>query len=218
MLKYPCLALDHDDTVVGSAATVNYAGICLAMAKLRPGLSFTVEEFCHWSYDPGLQAVKDQVWQLTHEEQDWLNAQWLEYVMAHMPPVFPGIGPLLQRHRAEGGKLVVISHSCRENILRDYRMQLGFEPDLIFGWELPAAQRKPMPYPLEETMRRLELAPEQILMVDDLPPGLEMARRCGVPFAAAGWGQRIPELEAQLRSSGAHYFSTVSALERFLFP
>ena len=28
MLKYPCLVLDHDDTVVQSEATVNYPFFC----------------------------------------------------------------------------------------------------------------------------------------------------------------------------------------------
>jgi phosphoglycolate phosphatase/pyrophosphatase PpaX len=37
MLKYKCLVLDHDDTVVQSEATVNYPCFLLALEKFRPG-------------------------------------------------------------------------------------------------------------------------------------------------------------------------------------
>ena len=36
MLKYPCLVLDHDDTVVQSEATVNYPCFCEFLEKMRP--------------------------------------------------------------------------------------------------------------------------------------------------------------------------------------
>ena len=54
-------------------------------------------------------------------------------------------------------------------------------------------------------------------MVDDLKPGLDMARACGVPFAGAGWGHDAPEIETYLRQNGDYYFKTVDALEQFLF-
>ncbi len=217
MLKFQCLALDHDDTVVRSTPTVNYPAVRRAAAQLRPGLDFTLEQFALWNFSPGFQALMDDIWQLTPQEQDWLYRQWLQYAMQHMPPLYPGFDRLLRRHRALGGRLVVISHSCRENILRDYREQLGFEPDLIFGWELPEDQRKPHPYPLLETMRRLRLPPQQILMVDDLRPGCDMAAACGVPFAGAGWSHDLPEIESYLRRNGTFYFKTADALEQFLF-
>lgn len=217
MLKFQCLVLDHDDTVVRSTATVNYPGIRLAMQQLRPELSFTAEQYAAWNFSPGFQSLLSDIWKLTPEEQAWAYDQWLQYAMVHMPPIFGGFDRLLQRHHEEGGKIAVISHSSRDNILRDYRSQIGLEPDLIFGWDLPAEHRKPHPYPLEETMRRLSLPPEQLLMVDDLKPGLDMARACGVLFTGAGWGNDLPQVEAYLRANSDYYFKTVDAFEEFLF-
>ena len=37
MLKYPCLVLDHDDTVVQSEATINYPFFCYILNRFRPG-------------------------------------------------------------------------------------------------------------------------------------------------------------------------------------
>lgn len=37
MGKYPCLVLDHDDTLVQSESTVNYPAFLKALEVLRPG-------------------------------------------------------------------------------------------------------------------------------------------------------------------------------------
>ena len=36
-------------------------------------------------------------------------------------------------------------------------------------------------------MRRGGFTREELLMLDDLKPGYDMAKSCGVDFAAAGW-------------------------------
>ena len=53
-------------------------------------------------------------------------------------------------------------------------------------------------------------------MVDDLKPGYDMARRCGVPFAAAGWANDIPEIEQFMRKNCDFYCKTVADLDRLL--
>ena len=216
-MNYQCLILDHDDTVVRSTPTVNFPAVQAAMTKLRPEIHFTQEQFALWNFAPGFQALMDEIWKLEPEEQIWLYDQWLQYTMAHMPPLYDGMEQLLRRFRAAGGKISVISHSCKENILRDYENLLGFLPDLVFGWELPEEQRKPHPYPVLETLRRLELSREQALVVDDLRPGCDMANACGVDFAGAGWSHQQPEIETYLRAHGTVYCRTVADLERFLF-
>ena len=111
----------------------------------------------------------------------------------------------------------MISHSFRENILRDYARNGLPEPDLIFGWEMPPEQRKPSPWPLQEVLKQLSLEPEEALVIDDLKPGYDMARACGVPFAAAGWANDIPEIERFMRQNSNLYFKKVSELESYLF-
>ena len=54
MLKYPCLVLDHDDTVVQSEATVNYPFFVYILDQYRPGTTITLEEYvegcCHLGF------------------------------------------------------------------------------------------------------------------------------------------------------------------------
>ena len=112
--------------------------------------------------------------------------------------------------------MCVVSHSFDENILRDYAANSLPVPDAVFGWEQPPAQRKPQPWPLEEIMRRFGLAPRDLLMIDDLKPGYDMAAACGVDFAGVGWSNDIASIEAFMRKNCANYFKTVPELADFV--
>ena len=53
-------------------------------------------------------------------------------------------------------------------------------------------------------------------MLDDLKPGYDMAKSCGVDLAAAGWSNDIPEIESFMRSNCDKYFKTVAGFSEFL--
>ena len=198
MLNYRCLVLDHDDTVVRSEETVNYPSFLEALKVLRPGRTITREEFTRWCFSPGFSALCSDYIGLTPEEIDVQYDMWRSYVATHIPPPYDGLRPILTRWKQEGGLLCVSSHSARENILRDYRLHFGLEPDQIFDWDLGEDRRKPSPYALQEIMRLYDLRPDELLMVDDLKPGYDMAHACGVPFACAGWSHD-PRFSAPLQ-------------------
>lgn len=217
MLNYRCLVLDHDDTVVRSEETVNYPSFLEALKVLRPGRTITREEFTRWCFSPGFSALCSDYIGLTPEEIDAQYDMWRSYVGTHIPPPYDGLRPILTRWKQEGGLLCVSSHSARENILRDYRLHFDLEPDQIFDWDLGEDRRKPSPYALQEIMRLYDLRPDELLMVDDLKPGYDMAHACGVPFACAGWSHDDPEIRAFLRRFSDFYLETVQALEPLLF-
>lgn len=217
MLNYPCLVMDHDDTVVRSEETVNFPEFLLTLHELRPGVEMTRADFTRWCFERGYSAMLREHLSFTDEEADLAFRNWKAYVMTHMPPAYDGIRELLQRQKAEGGMICVASHSADANILRDYRAHFGLEPDLIYGWELGEALRKPNPYPLLDIMKKTGYQPGQLLVVDDLKPGYDMAKICGVPFACAGWGHYLPEIADHMKKTCAHYFSTVRELSDFLF-
>ena len=217
MLNYRCLVLDHDDTVVRSEETVNYPSFLEALKVLRPGRTITREEFTRWCFSPGFSALCSDYIGLTPEEIDVQYDMWRSYVATHIPPPYDGLRPILTRWKQEGGLLCVSSHSARENILRDYRLHFGLEPDQIFDWDLGEDRRKPSPYALQEIMRLYDLRPDELLMVDDLKPGYDMAHACGVPFACAGWSHDDPEIRAFLRRFSDFYLETVQELETLLF-
>ena len=157
-------------------------------------------------------------WQFTDEEllEEYLG--WKAYSLQHMPPIFPGIDRIIHRQKEEGGLVCVSSLSSRDNITRDYAEHFGMQPDVIYDYDLPQEQRKPNPYSLLDIMARYDLAPEEILVVDDLKLAWRMAHPLGVPVAFAAWGkQEFPELAEEMRSLCDFSFDTTEALEHFLF-
>ena len=82
---------------------------------------------------------------------------------------------------------------------------------------MPPEKRKPSPWPLQQVLQRFELKPEEVLMIDDLKPGYDMAEACGVPFAAVGWSNDIPEIERFMRCNCTLYFKRVAELSAYLF-
>ena len=216
-MRYKCLVLDHDDTTVNSTATIHYPCFCAFLQEVRPNAKhYTLEDYFRWNFDPGILPFFTEEVGLSQQELEYEFQFWQRYVKPRVPQAFSGIRELLRRHRAQGGLIAVVSHSMRENILRDYRQNDLPEPDAIFGWELPPAQRKPEPWPLEQIMREFSLPASALLMLDDLKPGFDMARAAGVDFAAAGWAYDVPEIERFMRKNCDYYFKTVQEFGAFL--
>ena len=218
MLKYPCLVLDHDDTVVQSETTINYPYFCYILDQFRPGATITLEEYTHGCYNLGFAEMCRQNYNFTEQELLDEYRGWKEYIRSHIPAPYPGIGEIIRRQKEEGGLICVVSHSSEEIILRDYNAHFGILPDEIYGWDLPEDQRKPNPYPLERIMKKYMLSPEQLLVVDDLKPAWEMASKVGVPIAFAGWGKiGFPALVQEMQQLCQYSFYSTKELENFLF-
>ena len=218
MLKYPCLVLDHDDTVVQSEATVNYPFFCYILDQFRPGAKITLEEYTRGCFQLGFADMCRKWYGFTEQEIEEEYHGWQAYIVHHTPAPFPGIGNVIRRQKAEGGLICVVSHSCIQNITRDYTAHFGVLPDDIYGWDLPEEKRKPSTYPLEQIMAKYNLKPNQLLVVDDMKPAWEMASKAGVPIAFAGWGRLdCPELSQQMRQLCDFSFPSTEDLEKFLF-
>ena len=218
MLKYPCLVLDHDDTVVQSEATVNYPFFVYILDKFRPGTKITLQEYVHGCCHLGFADMCRKWYGFSEQELVDEYEGWQEYIKDHVPTPFPGIEGVIRRQKEEGGRVCVVSHSCIQNITRDYEIYFGIQPDDIYGWDLPEEKRKPSTYPLEAIMEKYGYSREQMLVVDDMKPAWEMANKAGVPIAFAGWGRRdYPEISAQMKALCDFSFDSTEELEKFLF-
>ena len=218
MLKFPCLVLDHDDTVVQSEATVNYPCFCRFLEKYRPNEVFSFTDYVDTCSRMSFVDMCRSRFSMTEEElyQEYLF--WKAYMKDHIPEPFPGIGDVLHRYRGAGGKICVVSMSNEENILRDYREHFGFEPDLIFGCDLPEDLRKPSTYPLEQIQTQLSFSPSQLLVVDDMKFAVSMAHSAGCPIAFAGWGRKdFPVVCEEMENLCDYSFYSAESLEKFLF-
>lgn len=219
MIKYKCLVLDHDDTVVNSTATIHYPCFVEYLEKFYPHLAknYTVESYFVKNFHPGITSLLVDEVGLNAEELLHEEAYWSEYVKGHIPTVYGGIREIISDFRAEGGIIAVDSHSYSEYIVRDWKHNDLPDPDIIYGWDIPKNMRKPAPDTLFDLMKKFGLKPSEVLVVDDLKPGYDMAKSAGVTFAAAGWAYDIPEIENFMRKNCDYYLKTVEELRRILF-
>ena len=172
-MRYQCLVLDHDDTVVNSTASVNYPAFVQALKTLRPDVHMTLDDFFSYSFEPGFGALCSDILHFSDSEMDFQYRTWLERARTHVPDTFPGMRELLQR-------------------------------------------RKPAPWPIYQIEHALGLRPEQLVVIDDLKPGKDMADRAGVDFIAAGWTHTVPHIIETMQRISPHYCRTVAELEALL--
>lgn len=218
MLKYPCLVLDHDETVVQSEKTIGFPCFCQTLSRLRPERSITLEAYVRGCHELGFVDMCRQWFDFTDAEMLEEYNDWMEYVKVHVPDPFPGIEKIIQIQKEQGGLVCVVSHSSSRNISRDYDVHFGLQPDAIYGCDYPKEQQKPSPYPLEDIMRRFNLRAEEILVVDDMKLACQMAQPVNVPVAFAGWGKTdFPEIASEMRLLCRYSFDTTGELYRFLF-
>ncbi len=218
MLKFPCLVLDHDDTVVQSMKTMSYPFFLYGLTIFRPGKSMSFHDYVEDCHHYGFAELCRVRFGFTDEELAREHKMWMDYVLCHTPDPYPGIDRILRRQKAEDGLICVVSHSAKDNILRDYDAHFGFRPDMVYGWDLPEDQRKPSPYPLQDIMKRYGLSPDELLVVDDMKLSCKMAAPLGVKVAYAGWnGLGVDSIDEEMEALCDYAFSSVEELENFLF-
>ena len=218
MMDIKCLVLDHDDTVVNSTATIHFPCFMQYLREKYPHIAdnYTLSSYFEKNFDPGVISLfRDEIG-LTEEEMKAEEKYWQDYVRGHVPVSYEGISQILWDFKARGGIIAVASHSFKHYIERDYKENNLPTPDVIYGWDLPNDRRKPSPYAVLEVMKNFKLSPDQILVVDDLKPGYDMARGAGVRFAAAGWAYDVPKIEKFMRENCDFYLKTVRELRKLI--
>jgi beta-phosphoglucomutase-like phosphatase (HAD superfamily) len=220
-LRYRCLVADHDDTSVMSTPSIHYPAHVEALRRLRPGREpIGLGPWLSKNFDPGLIGYLRGELGFDDEELGESYRIWRSFTSASVPDFFPGLLDIYAEYKARGGLLVVVSHSEVPMIERDYRAAgaLGASamPDLVFGWNEDPELRKPAPYPLAEAMRRFGLSPRELIVLDDLKPGADMAAALGVDCAAAGWGHAIPEIRQGMSGICRYYLERVDELRSVL--
>ena len=218
MLKFKCLVLDHDDTVVQSEKTLGFPYFKDFLAKIRPGVELTLADYVHGCHEMPFVDMCRKKWQFTDEElmAEWNG--WKKYILTHIPDAYEGIGQVIRRQKEYGGLICVVSLSGAQSITRDYQAHFGVTPDAIYGWDLPKEKQKPSAYPLEDIMARYSLKSEDLFVVDDMKLGWRMAKAAGVQIGFTAWSKTdFPELAGEMRSLCDFTFETTAELEAFLF-
>lgn len=217
-MKFKCLILDHDDTSVSSTAEIHYPAHVETIKQMRPHLEpVSLENWFRKNFEPGVMEYFTGELGFTEEEIKREYEIWRSFNEDANPHFFKGIPELILEFQKRGGIIAIVSHSEADNIARHYSVNgAGAKPDIIFGWDYDASKRKPSVWPVEQIIDKWGFSRSEMLMVDDLKPGLEMSRSAGIKIAGAGWGQRVPEIESHMREQCDYYFKEVSDLTEFV--
>jgi len=217
-LRFRVLLLDHDDTTVKGTEEVHYPAHVDSLRILRPDLvPVSLEEWFRRNHDPGVSAYLKLLF--TSEQMVQEHEIWEKAMEQNMPAFYEGIAELLKEYRARGGRVAVVSHSPAHVIQRHYDAHPWAEyirPDLILGWDQDPAKRKPSPWPALHALEHFGVQPAEVLALDDLSPGVKMAKDAGITAVAAGWGHNVQPIQDYMRRECAQYFETVQDFADYL--
>ena len=102
MLKYPCLVLDHDDTVVQTEKVLGYPYFCKILPEFRPGATISFYDYVHDCHNIGFANMCRMRFNFNDYELHDEYIRWMEHVKTNIPAPFPGIADLIHRQKQEG--------------------------------------------------------------------------------------------------------------------
>ena len=99
MLKYHCLVLDHDDTVVQTERTMGYPYFRDYIERIRPGQTLSFPEYVRDCNNMNFADMCRIRWQFTEEELQEEYTGWKAYSRIHTPAVCSGMERIIRRQK-----------------------------------------------------------------------------------------------------------------------
>lgn len=113
--------------------------------------------------------------------------------------LYPGIALLLQRLKARGVKMAIVSNKYHEAVQELKEMYFKEYLSVAIG-EKEGVRKKPAPDTVIEALRELEITKEQAVYVGDSDVDLKTAANSGMDCLSVTWGFRTKE---ELLAAGA---------------
>jgi beta-phosphoglucomutase-like phosphatase (HAD superfamily) len=160
------------------------------MKAIRPAhVPCTLSEWFAINSAPGALAKYLERLNFTPEERKKEHHMWQVFMQtAPVPSFYDGFVDLMKRVQALGSKVVVVSHSDVTQITRHYQTT-GMIPDAIFGQAADVTKMKPYAWPVTETLSKYpECSINDCCVIDDMAPGIVMAKETGTYPICAAWG------------------------------
>ena len=216
MIRYRCLILDHDDTVVRSTKEIHYPAFVEMLSILRPHLQISIDEFISYNFTIGFLGLCKDVLKLNDAEMEIEYRIWKKYTRNTIPKSFPDMKELLVKFKQQG-IIVVSSHSESYEIKRDYLENFGFEPDHIFGWDIEESLRKPNPFCIEALKEYYQFENKDLIMLDDSKSGYLMCKAANIPFIGNCYYESSQEIKSFFYQNADFTVDTVKDLYPILF-
>lgn len=216
-MKYKCFMLDHDDTLVASSRSIHYPAYCDMIAHFRPQVQpVSIEEFMNKCFNPGIERFYRETYGFNDEELKEEYLMWREYVLKNNAPIFDGLKEVLTDYKKQGGIVVSHTHNHHDIVVRDFINLVGFEPDEIFSVDSDPEYVKPHTQSIDYLKNKYKLESKDMVMMDDLSYGYEMAKKASIDFIAPGFGIYSYDIKEFFLSRATYYIEDPKQLYTIL--
>lgn len=165
---------DFDDTIVNSTPEIHYKAykeFCELINKKYLSLNEYYMELFNKTYTEFLDDMH-----LTDEEYKLEYQNWKKYTSTIDPKPFDKILYILKLIQQNGHKIVICSQSNKEAI-ENFFNKTDITIDLIIAGDRKHPERnKPYDYPINLVKQLFNVNNSQIIVIDDMKPGLLMAK------------------------------------------
>jgi len=213
-MKYDAIFFDLDGTVVDSlqdiADAVNHTMAHFGLPQRTPD---ALKPHLGWGVGHLMRAILPE---LSQAQVDAVLDHYRPYYARHAGDKsrpFDGILPMMERLKAEGLLLAILSNkpdAAVQPLVRQYFSDLV---SLAVG-ELEGVRRKPHPDMVKAAARQLDVPLARCLYVGDTEVDIDTAKNAGIDCACVTWGFRTRE---QLKQAGASIIvDTPEELEKMI--
>jgi pyrophosphatase PpaX len=208
---------DMDGTLVSSLSLIYYCEN--EISRKYAGKALTLEEVISKFGPPARTIIRTLTNSLSGEMQDRAVNDYYDCYGRNVPSkvlVFPGISRLLERIRASGRHLALmtgVERKMMEYTLNPFGLQAYFQERITAD---DIQNSKPDPEGILLALSRIKTEPKDCMYVGDSPADIIAGRRAGVLTGAAMWS---PENRGDPSTEHPDYeFRSVQQLSDFLFP
>lgn len=184
MKTYQAVLYDIDGTLLNTVNMNMYP--LLRIIKEELGEERTLADVVKYMAYPGMKTMEE----LGMKDPQGVYQRWVRYVNEYEEGAtpYPGMVETLEGFQARGVRQAVVSskkHAQYQIDMVGNGLDVYMETAVL---EEDTPRHKPHPDPLLECLKRLDLAPHQVLYVGDTRSDSLAAQAAGVDFAYAKWG------------------------------
>ena len=216
-INYKCAVIDHDDTAVDSSESIHYPIYLEIMSEIRPNIEpLTADGFIEMNRLSGIKRYYTE--DLSFDGKEWNDAYdfWVSHPLRKtIPDFYKGFLEMFDLFKSNGGIVAVVSHSDEESIRMHYNsFSSSYLLDKVIGASKDPSNNKPYTLPLRNIIQEFNLSNYDIIVIDDLDPGIDMAVKMDVDTIGVGWSHENPDT---FKKKCKFYADKVDDLENILF-
>lgn len=205
---------DFDDTIVDSTPNIHYKAY-KSFCDMTNREPLTLEDYYSALFNKTYVEFIEEM-NLTQDEYTLEYENWKNYTSQYKPQAFRDVLRIIKNIQAKGHKIVICSQSNKEAI-EDFFSTTDITPDLIISGDREHPENnKPYDYPINLVKEKYGVENSQIYVIDDMKPGLLMAKNNNVKSIGVMYCKYHETLKYEIYNLSTSVADTIEDLEKFI--